>query len=360
MRKIQLASPIIGRQERKVVMRVLKSGNLAQGPEVKAFENEFSNLVGNRECVAVNSGTSALHVALLSMGIGQGDEVLVPSFTFAATANAVSLTGAKPVFVDIDPLTYNMDPRALNQAITPKTRAIQVVHLYGLPANMPEIVQIAKQKSLLVIEDAAQAHGARIKDQSVGTFGDVAAFSFYPTKNMTTGEGGMVVFKDGDAARTARLLRNQGMEVRYHNEIIGLNLRMTDIHAAIGRQQLKFLKQWNEKRRDNANHISEKINRNLAPFVPEDFYHVYHQFTIRLSNKRDEFSRELTSNGISNGVYYPKAVHNLPSFQVNIHLPHTELATQQVLSIPVHPKLTKFDLKKITKTFNTIYKNLYG
>ena len=359
MKIIPLAKPIIGRSERRAVMKVLKTGNLAQGPEVKAFEEEFSKFVENRECVAVNSGTSALHVALLSIGITEGDEVIVPSFTFAATANSVSLTGAKPVFVDIDPLTYNIDPKEIEKAITPKTRAIQVVHLYGLPANMPEIVKVAEKNSLMIIEDAAQAHDARIKNKPVGTFGDVAAFSFYPTKNITTGEGGMVVFKDSGAARTAKLLRNQGMEVRYQNEIVGFNLRMTDIHASIGRQQLKNLKKWNEKRRDNACFISEKIRPDLVPYVPNDFYHVYHQFTMRLRSKRNEFAAALSENGISNGIYYPKAVHALPSFQFNLSLPHTELATQQVLSIPIHPRLTKLERRKITQILNKIYEDFY-
>ena len=214
---IPIAKPIIGRDVRRAVNKVLRSGNLTQGPEVLAFEREFSLLVNERECVAVNSGTSALHIALLSLGIGVGDEVIVPSFTFAATANSVALTGAKPVFVDIDISTYNIDSNLIEKAITPLTKAIQVVHLYGLPADMIRIVEIAKRHNLLIIEDAAQAHSASINDQPVGTFGDAAAFSFYPTKNMTSGEGGMIVFKDKEPARIARLYRNQGMEKRYQN-----------------------------------------------------------------------------------------------------------------------------------------------
>ena len=200
MKEIPIAKPLVGRDDIRAVAKVMKSGGLAQGPEVLNFEKNFSKFVGDRECVAVNSGTSALHLALLSLGIGPGDEVIVPSFTFAATANSVSLTGATPVFVDIDPATYNIDSNLIEAAITPKTRAIQVVHLYGLPADMPRITQIAKQHNLLLIEDAAQAHLAEVNGQKVGTFGDAAAFSFYPTKNMTSGEGGMVVLKDAAAA----------------------------------------------------------------------------------------------------------------------------------------------------------------
>ena len=196
MKLIPIAKPLIGRQERAAVNRVLKSGSLAQGPEVKFFETEFSKIVGDRECVAVNSGTSALHLSLLALGIEKGDEVIVPSFTFAATANVVALTGATPVFVDIEPRTFCIDPNLIQIAITKKTKAIIVVHLYGLAADMNKIMQIAEKNSLLVIEDAAQAHLASIDNKPVGTYGDAAAFSFYPTKNMTSGEGGMIVLKN--------------------------------------------------------------------------------------------------------------------------------------------------------------------
>ena len=291
---IPIAKPIIGRDVRRAVNKVLRSGNLTQGPEVLAFEREFSLLVNERECVAVNSGTSALHLALLSLGIGVGDEVIVPSFTFAATANSVALTGAKPVFVDIDINTYNIDPNLIEKAITPLTKAIQVVHLYGLPADMIRIVEIAKKHNLLIIEDAAQAHSASINDQPVGTFGDAAAFSFYPTKNMTSGEGGMIVFKDKEPARLARLYRNQGMEKRYQNEIVGFNLRMTDIHAAIGRTQLKHLLKWSKKRQDNAMTLSSQLQNVVTPIIPNGFSHVFHQYTIRVSKNRDTFADKLS------------------------------------------------------------------
>jgi len=344
MRNIPIARPIVGWGEIFSVAKVLKSGSLAQGPKVLQFEKNFSKLVDDRECIAVNSGTSALHVALLSLGIGTGDEVIVPSFTFAATANSVALTGAKPVFVDIDHQTYNIDPSKIESAISDKTKAIMVVHLYGLPADMKLIRQIASRKNLLLIEDAAQAHMAEIDGEKVGTFGDAAAFSFYPTKNMTTGEGGMIVLKDPEAAKKARLLRNQGMAVRYQNEIVGFNLRMTDIHAVIGIEQLKNLSKWTEKRQQNALQLSREITEVTTPFVPNGFSHVYHQYTIRIENKRDKFSELLTSSGIGNSVYYPTEVHNLPSFKSELHLDETHKATQQVLSLPVHPRLSKSDL----------------
>ena len=353
---IPIAKPIIGRDVRRAVNKVLRSGNLTQGPEVLAFEREFSLLVNERECVAVNSGTSALHLALLSLGIGVGDEVIVPSFTFAATANSVALTGAKPVFVDIDISTYNIDPNLIEKAITPKTKAIQVVHLYGLPADMIRIGEIAKRRNLLIIEDAAQAHSASINDQPVGTFGDAAAFSFYPTKNMTSGEGGMIVFKDKEPARLARLYRNQGMEKRYQNEIVGFNLRMTDIHAAIGRAQLKHLLKWSKKRQDNAMTLSSQLQNVITPVIPNGFSHVFHQYTIRVPKNRDSFSDRLSSAGVGNSVYYPTQVHKLPSFNTFITLPQTQLATESVLSLPVHPSLTSRDLKRVINTVNSLVK----
>lgn len=355
MKPIPLAKPQITREERKAVNRVLKSLALAQGPEVKSFESEFSKLVDNRECVAVNSGTSALHLCLIALGIGPGDEVIVPSFTFAATANVVALVGATPVFVDIDPLTYCLNPSLVTSAITAKTKAIVVVHLYGLPADMVSITKIAKENSLLVVEDAAQAHMASINGKMVGTFGDAAAFSFYPTKNMTSGEGGMIVLRESDKARTCRLLRNQGMEKRYQNELPGFNLRMTDIHAAIGRVQLKKLPEMTEKRLQNAAYLSENLSTESVPFVPQGHKHVFHQYTVRIKENRELFSTKLNEFGIGNDVYYPTQVHKLPSFKLLIELPVTEIATREVLSLPVHPGLRKKDLHRIASAFNSIH-----
>ena len=348
MKTIQLASPNIGYKEFKAVKKVLKSGQLAQGNEVACFEEEFSKYVESRECVAVNSGTSALHVALLSLGIGPGDEVIVPSFTFAATANSVALTGATPVFVDVEPGTYCIAPDRIVQAITPKTKAIQVVHLYGLPADMRKVMKIARDNNLLVIEDSAQAHLASIDTKPVGTFGDAAAFSFYPTKNMTSGEGGMIVFKDSFAARTARLLRNQGMERRYENEIVGFNLRMTDIHAAIGRVQLSRLRNLTKIRQENANYLSTRLSSLIEiPVIPQGFDHVFHQYTVKVDSERDFFALKLKEFGISSGVYYPTPVHKLAPFKSLSVLPVTEENCKSVLSLPVHPNLTKRELNRI-------------
>lgn len=354
---IPSASPIIGEEERNAVDRVLRSGALAQGPEVAAFESEFSDHVAGRYCVALNSGTSALHMAFLSAGIGTGDEVIVPSFSFAATANAVSLTGATPVFVDIEPEHFNLDPRRLEEAISSRTRAIMPVHLYGHPADMISITQIADRHELLVFEDAAQAHKASINGTPVGAWGIAASFSFYPTKNMTSGEGGMVSTSSSEIARKIKLLRNQGMEIRYQNEAVGFNTRMTDIHAAIGREQLKKLSSWTKTRQENAHFLSANLNGVVVPEVAIGMEHVFHQYTIKvIDTDRDAFSAELTRRGIGNGVYYPTPIHRLPSFNLDLDLPVTEAITSQVLSLPVHPSLSQGDLEKIVENVNSIAK----
>jgi perosamine synthetase len=352
---IPAARPIIGEEERAAVDRILKSGMLAQGPEVAAFENEFSQIVAGRHCVAVNSGTSGLHLALIAVGLKQGDEVIVPSFTFAATANVVSLTGATPVFVDIDPRTFNINPAAIEAAITPRTRAIQVVHLYGQPAAMKEIMAIASRYELLVLEDAAQAHLANIDGVPTGAFGATGVFSFYPTKNMTSGEGGMITTASDEIARQCRLLRNQGMEKRYENEIVGFNNRMTDLHAAIGRAQLSKLAGWTLQRRSNASFLDENLRGVVIPHVSPGAFHVYHQYTIRVhGHNRDAFAAEMVKRGVGNGVYYPLPVHQLHSFGHTFDLPETTRATTEVLSIPVHPSLSQQDLDTIVSVVNSI------
>jgi dTDP-4-amino-4,6-dideoxygalactose transaminase len=304
-KNIPLAKPLIGRNEKRAVQKVLNSGNLAQGPVVAEFESSFSKFVGDRDCVAVNSGTSGLVTAVMSLGIGQGDEVIVPSFTFAASANSIALCGAKPIFIDIARKTFNLDYKLLESLITPKTKAIMAVHLYGLCANMKHILEVAKKHNLFVIEDAAQAHLSAIDGQTAGTFGDVAVFSFYPTKNMTSGEGGMVVYKDTSYSRKARLIRNQGMEKRYHNEIAGHNFRMSDIHAAIGVEQLKKVEEWTEKRESNAFYLNSAITEAETPYIPIGYRHVFHQYTIRVEKFRDSLADKLNADGIGNGISVP-------------------------------------------------------
>jgi dTDP-4-amino-4,6-dideoxygalactose transaminase len=352
---IPAAKPIVGDEERAAVDRVLKSGMMAQGPEVAAFEEEFSKFVGGYKCVAVNSGTSGLHMALVAAGIKQGDEVIVPSFTFAATANSVALAGGTPVFVDIDPKTFNIDPAAIEAAITPKTKAIQPVHLYGQPAQMDKIMELAKKHNLLVLEDAAQAHLAKLNGQYVGSFGLAGTFSFYPTKNMTSGEGGMISCATDEFTRMCKLLRNQGMEKRYENEVVGFNTRMTDIHAAIGREQLKKIEGWTKTRQANAKFLDENLKGVITPYVIPGAEHVYHQYTIRIVGQdRDKFAEEMTKRGVGSGVYYPIPVHQLPSFGLKFDLPNTTAAGKEVLSIPVHPALSQADLETVVEVINSV------
>ncbi len=353
------AKPIIGDDEREAVDRVLRSGMVAQGPEVAAFEREFSeHFVQGRPTVAVNSGTSGLHLGLLAAGVGAGDEVIVPSFTFAATGNSVALTGASPVFVDIEPETFTLDPAAVEAAITPRTRGILPVHLYGHPARMTELAAIADRHGVALYEDAAQAHGAALDGRPVGTWGVFAMFSLYPTKNMTSGEGGMVALGEDETARRVRLLRNQGMERQYENEVVGFNARMTDIHAAIGRVQLQKVDAWTAARQANAAFLDENLRGVVVPPVADGAVHVYHQYTVRVADDRDGFVRALKEeHQVGSGVYYPIPNHRLPSlapYAPGLDLPETEVAAREVVSLPVHPSLTQGDLDRIAAAVEAV------
>ncbi len=350
------AKPIIGDEERAAVDRVLRSGMLAQGPEVKAFEEEFSQHFGlGRACVAVNSGTSGQHLGLLSCGVGAGDEVIVPSFTFAATANSVALTGATPVFADIDADDFCLSPEAFEASITERTVGVMPVHLYGHPAKMDQITEIAQRHGIQVFEDAAQAHGASLNGTPVGAFGSFAMFSLYPTKNMTSGEGGMVSVATDEVERLMRLYRNQGMERQYHNEVVGFNTRMTDIHAAIGRVQLTKVGGWTAQRQQNAAFLSANLMGVTTPPVAGGAVHVYHQYTVRVPDDRDGFAAALREEyQVGSGMFYPVPNHRLLPFQVDVDLPETELAAAQCLSLPVHPSLSQDDLERIVTAVNTL------
>ena len=352
------AKPIIGDEEREAVDRVLRSGMIAQGPEVAAFEHEFSEHFGlGRACVAVNSGTSGLHLGLLSSGVKAGMEVIVPSFTFAATANSVALTGATPVFADIALDDYTLDVDAVEAAITDKTVAIMPVHLYGHPAKMEALRTLADKHGIMLFEDAAQAHGASLNGTPVGAFGEFAMFSLYPTKNMTSGEGGMVSAANADIERNLRLYRNQGMLQQYHNEVVGLNNRMTDIHAAIGRVQLTKVDAWTKTRQDNAAFLSSNLEGVVVPHVADGAVHVYHQYTIRVAEDRDGLSKALKDEyQVGSGMFYPVPNHRLKPFQVDKDLPNTEQAALECLSLPVHPSLSQGDLERIVEAVNALAK----
>ena len=352
------ATPIIGEEERAAVDRVLRSGMIAQGPEVAAFETEFSDHFKlGRACVAVNSGTSGLHLGLLSCGIGAGDEVIVPSFTFAATANSVALTGATPVFADIAADDFTLDPASVEASITEHTKAIMPVHLYGHPAKMDKLRAIADSHGLLLFEDAAQAHGASLNGTPVGAFGEFAMFSLYPTKNMTSGEGGMVSCSDATIERNVRLYRNQGMLQQYHNEVVGLNNRMTDIHAAIGRVQLTKVDGWTKTRQENAAFLSANLEGVTPPPTLDGAVHVFHQYTVRVPEDRDGLAKALKEEyQVGSGMFYPVPNHRLKPFQSSVELPETERAAQECLSLPVHPSLTQEDLERIVAAVNALAK----
>ena len=333
---------MIGRAEVAAVTAVLRSGQIAQGREVEAFEAEFAMLCGTREAVTVNSGTAALFLALVAHGVGPGDEVITSPFTFVATANAVLMTGARPVFVDVRADDFNIDPNLISERITARTRAIIPVHLYGHPADMNAITEIAQSHNLAVIEDACQAHAAEFKGEKVGGFG-TGCFSFYPTKNMTTSEGGMITTNDEDVAARCRLLRAHGAAVTYHHTDLGYNYRLTDIAAAIGRVQLKRLSDFTRKRRANARYYTSHLRGVITPRELPDALHVYHQYTVRVPQRRDELQAHLSSRGIGSAIYYPLPLHHQPLYREKLgyrdSLPVAESLSREVLSLPIWPGL---------------------
>ncbi len=364
---IPIAYPLLGAEEEAAILRVLASGQLVQGEHVAAFEKRFAELCQVEEAVAVSSGTAALHLALLAHEVGPGDEVITTSFSFAATANVILLVGAIPVFVDIDPQTYNIDPALVQAAITPRTKAIMPVHLYGNPCDMERLQAIAIANDLVIIEDACQAHAASIYGKPVGSFG-TGCFSFYATKNMTTGEGGMITTNDSVIAKHVRLLRNHGQAERYRHVTLGYNLRMTEMQAALGLAQMEKLEQFTQRRIANAMFLTECLSKFVqVPVVNPGYRHVFHQYTIRVpeGQDRDEWARRLQTRGIGTGIHYPCPIHKQPLYtsspsssswggvgtrfiasQVGL-LPVAEVATRQVLSLPVYPALTMEELKKI-------------
>ncbi len=350
---IPISKPYIADEETAAVAEVIQSGQLAQGAQVQAFEEAFAAYCGVQHAVAVSSGTMALWAALLAHGIGAGDEVITSAFTFIASANSVLYTGATPVFADIDPATFNLDPAQVAAKISPRTKAIMPVHLFGYPCDMPAFQALAEEHGLALIEDACQAHGAAIHGKKVGSFG-TGCFSFYATKNMTTGEGGMITTDDDQVAEQARLIRAHGMPRRYLHEQLGYNFRMTDMQAALGRIQLERLPWFNQRRQANAAYLAERlaeVEEIRLPQPPAPSYtHVYHQFTVRIPQGRDQIRERLHQAGIGTGIYYPIPVHQQPLYRkmgYADHLPVTEAMSLEVLSLPIHPHLGLDDLEAI-------------
>lgn len=346
---IPIAQPLVGEEEKRAVLEVLGSGQLAQGSKTADFEDGFAAFAGTSHAVAVSSGTAALIVALQASGVRPGDEVITTPFSFIATATSIVACGAKPVFVDIDEFDGNLDPDKVEAAITPKTKAVMPVHLYGHPARIDELLELCNRHDLALVEDAAQAHGAAHGDRPVGSFG-VGCFSFYPTKNMTTGEGGIITTSDPEIAARARIIRNHGQKERYIHESFGLNWRMTDIAAAIGLVQLSHLDAWNERRIANANLLTKQIRSSAArdlvtvPDTREGDRHVFHQYTVRVLD-RDRIQAQLRELGVGSAVHYPIPIHRQPVMSKlgfdQFSLPVAESLAGKVLSLPVHPGVSE-------------------
>ncbi|MHC3436939.1 DegT/DnrJ/EryC1/StrS family aminotransferase [Natrialbaceae archaeon A-gly3] len=349
---IPIAEPRLGEDERARVTAVFESGQLADGPEVRAFEREFAEYCSTDHAIATTNGTTALHATLEGLGVGEGDRVLTTPFTFVATANAIRLVGAEPVFADIDPVTYNLEPEAARRVARERdVDAIVLVHLYGLPANVEAFEELAGDLGVPLLEDAAQAHGATVDGQPVGSFGDAACFSFYPTKNLTTGEGGMVVTDRADVTERVERFVDHGRTEGYRHASVGHNFRMTSLAAAIGRVQLERLPDFLTRRRENAARLSEGLADTplRTPVEPSGLEHAYHQYTVRTED-RDGLLDHLGDHGIGAAVYYPRCVHEQPAYDDVDHVaPVAERLSEEVLSLPVHPGVTPEETARITE-----------
>ncbi|HEY1754801.1 MAG TPA: DegT/DnrJ/EryC1/StrS family aminotransferase [Bryobacteraceae bacterium] len=341
------------------IAATLESSQFILGKEVAAFEEEFAAFQSTRHCIGTNSGTSALHLALLAAGVGAGDEVITTPFTFVATAAAILYAGARPVFVDIEPETYNLDPAQIAAAITPRTKAIMPVHLFGHPADLDPIMETARRHGLVVIEDSAQAHAAEYKGRRVGSIGDIACFSFYPGKNLGAfGEAGCVVSNNPELARTVRLLRNWGEESRYHHILRGYNYRMEGLQGAILRVKLKHLEAWTEARRSRAGLYAQALKgAGIKP--PRELpwaRHVYHVHAIE-SEDRWDIQKDLAAQGIQTAIHYPEPIHMMapyrdPAFPPG-SLPQAERVASGILSLPIYPELPESSVEEIAAAVRT-------
>jgi len=351
---ISIAKPNFGEEEERAVLEVLKSGILVKGPKIQEFEKNFAEYIGVKHAITISSGTTALELAIAAFDFPEDSEIIVPTFTFVSSANAIVLNNFKPVFVDIDNKTFNINPNLIEEKITDKTKAIMPVHLYGQCCDMDQINELAKKHNLKVIEDACQSHGAEYKNKKAGSLGDIACFSFYATKNIATGEGGMVTTNSDELAEKVKLLKNHGEIERYKTKLFGVNARMTEMQAAIGVEQLKKLDKMNKRRIE----IAKKYNENLknkfeTPYVEEFNKHVYHQYTIKSEN-RDQLKQKLDQNEIQAMIYYPIPVHlQEPYIKKFNHkqgdYPVAEKLSKEVLSLPIYYSLSQEELDKIIK-----------
>lgn len=364
---IPISKPFIGEAEKQAVLEVLESGMLVQGQRTALLEEKFAVACTTRYAIATSSGTTALHIALLAHNIGNGDEVITTPFTFIASVNSIIYSGAQPVFVDIEDDTFNINPHLIEAAITPRTRAIMPVHLFGYPCNMDAIMDIAERHNLIVIEDAAQAIGADYCGRKAGSFG-TGCFSLYATKNIMSGEGGIITTNDADIAQRCRMLRNHGMQHRYEHDILGYNFRLTDINAAIGLAQLDRLVAFTVRRRQNAAYLNAHITSVATPQVRDGYGHVWHQYTVRITGRpanaepeeaaRDAAIKHLNAAGVGTGIFYPipanKQAHLKHLGFDRLRLPVAEQAAREVLSLPVHPQVSQADLEQIVQAVNLL------
>jgi len=342
----------ISEEIEQAIQRVLKSGWFILGEEVKHFEDEFSKYIGVKYGIGVNSGSDALFLALKALGIGKGDEVITVSHTFISTVDAIVRNGAIPVFVDIDLQTYCIDVTKIEEKITDKTKAILPVHIYGHPADMKPIIELAKKNNLYIIEDACQAHGTEYKDKKVGSIGDVGCFSFYPTKNLGAyGDGGMIVTNNEEIAERLKMLMNYGQSKKYYHDFIGVNSRLDEIQAAVLRVKLKHLDEWNNKRREAASIYRDFLANSdvIIPVERQYAKHVYHLYVIRCKN-RDILQQYLLKNGVQTLIHYPVPVHKQKAYLKRVkdsRLPVTEKVCMEILSLPMHPYITREEIEKV-------------
>jgi perosamine synthetase len=356
---IPISKPYIGETEKQAVLEVLDSGMLVQGPRTARLEEKIALACGVKHAVATSSGTTALHIALLAHNIGEGDEVITTPFTFIASVNSIIYTGARPVFVDIEEDTFNLNPAFIEDKITSRTKAIMPVHLYGYPCDMDAILDIASRYKLAVIEDCAQAIGAEFRGKRTGSFG-TGCFSLYATKNVMSGEGGMITTDDDDTAQRCRMIRNHGMQRRYYHDMLGFNFRMTDLHAAIGLAQIERLDEFTLRRQENAACLNERITNVVTPTVRPGYKHVWHQYTVRVDGGRDRdlAVKQLNEAGVGCGIFYPvpanKQAHLIGMGFGNEKLPVVEKMAKEVISLPVHPQLSAEDLEIIAREVNKL------
>jgi len=353
---ITMAQLILNEQEEQAVLDVLRSGRLAQGPQVAQLEESFRTASHAKHCIAIGNGTQALHAALLAHDIGAGDEVITSSFSFISTGSSIMMCGATPVFVDIEPDTFILDATKVEAAITPKTKAIMPVHLYGQPADMPALRAIAKKHNLVIIEDAAQAALAKFDHEFVGQNG-TACFSLYATKNFAAGEGGLILTDSDEIAEKLKLIRNHGMKVRYYHDQLGYNYRLTELSAAVANCQFAKFAKFNQQRAEHAAIYNEHLTGVTIPTIRNNRTSIWHQYTIRVPNgQRDALQQHLADHNIQSAIYYPVPIHQQEFVKAQIgqvNLPETDAAAAECLSLPLHPGLSTADIQRVAETINS-------